>query len=126
MATDLGAVMDAIGTALATISGLNVFDYPPDQAVPPFAFVDMPQQLDFDLTASRGWDRALIPVHVGVGTSVARDTRDALCAYVASGSIKAVLDAIGPNYRVQSVTFGTIGLAGGSYPGAVFLVDVVA
>lgn len=124
MALDVAETMDAIAAALETVDGLTVHAYPPASAVPPFAFVDMPQSLDFDLTAARGCDRAVFPVYVAVGTQIDRDTRDALAAYV--GPFKELLDGLGANYRVQSVTFASIGMAGGSYPGAVFLVDVVA
>lgn len=122
---DIAAVMDGIAAALeGGVDGLNVYAYPPQSAVPPFAFVDMPQELNFDLTAQRGCDRATFPVYVGVGTQVDVDTRDALAAYVAP--LKELLDGIGSNYRVVSVSFASVGLAGGTHPGAVFLVDVVA
>ncbi len=124
MAMDIAAVMDGIAAELETVDGLTVHAYPPASSVPPFAFVDMPQELNFDLTAARGCDRATFPVYVAVGTQVDRDTRDALAAYV--GPFKDLLDGIGPGYRVVSVSFASIGLAGGSYPGAVFLVDVAA
>lgn len=121
--------MDQIGTALVTVPGLRVFDFPPKSAQPPFAFVDMPDRVDFDLTYARGADRATFTVVVAVADVVDRAARDAIAAYAAgsgASSIKAVLDAatIGTSARVESVEFRPVTLAGGSYAGAIFDVDV--
>lgn len=121
--------MDQIGTALATVTGLRVFDFPPKSAQPPFAFVDMPERVDFDLTYGRGSDRATFTVVVAVADVVDRAARDAIAAYAAgsgASSIKAVLDAatIGTSARVESVEFRPVTLSAGSYAGAIFDVDV--
>jgi hypothetical protein len=130
MASDIGTVMDQIGTALATITGLRVYDFPPKSAQPPFAFVDMPDQVEFDLAYGRGADRTTINVVVGVADVIDRASRDALAGYAAgsgASSIKAVLDAasIGSSRRVESVKFQPVTLAGGTYVGAVFALDIV-
>lgn len=122
--------MDDLGTALATISGLRVFDFPPKSAQPPFAFVDMPDSVDFDLTLNRGSDRATFSVVVAVADVVDRAARDAIAAYAAgsgASSVKAVLEAatIGTSLRVVSVEFRPVTLAAGTYAGAIFEVDVV-
>ena len=42
-------VMDGIGARLATISGLRVANYVPDQVNPPQAVVDFPGEIDYRL-----------------------------------------------------------------------------
>lgn len=130
MAGNLATVMDDIGTALTGITGLRVFDFPPNSAQPPFAFVDLPESIDFDLAMVRGYDRALVQVVVCVASVVDRAARDAIAEYAAgsgSKSVRAVLDAatIGETLRVESVQFRPVTLASGTYAGAVFSVDVV-
>lgn len=127
---NLTDVMDQIGVGLATITGLRVFDFPPKSAQPPFAFVDMPDSIDFDLTLNRGSDRATFTVVVAVADVVDRAARDAIAEYAAGSggkSVKAALDAatIGTSARVESVTFRPVALAQGTYAGAMFTVDVV-
>lgn len=129
-AGNVSAVMDQIGTALATISGLRVFDFPPKSAQPPFAFVDMPDSIDFDLAYARGSDRASFPVIVAVADVVDRAARDAIAVYAAASgasSIKAVLDSatIGQSARVTAVQFRPVQLSAGTYAGAIFSLDVV-
>lgn len=130
MAGNLTTVMDDIGTALDTISGLRVFDFPPKSAQPPFAFVDMPEAIDYDLAMARGYDRAVFSVVVAVADQVDRAARDAIAAYAAgsgASSVKAVLEsaAIGETLRVESVEFRPVVLASGTYAAAIFSVDVV-
>lgn len=125
-ATILGDIMDALGVALATVPNLRVFDFPPQSAVPPFAFVDMPL-VTYDLTYGRARDRFTFLVYVGVGTQVDRATRDRLAEYAAGTSIKAAIEGITAfACRVTQAEFTQIGLAGGSYPGVIFTVDVAA
>lgn len=128
-ANPIGDVMDAIGVSLALVPGLRVFDFPPDAAVPPFAFVDMPESIQYDLTYGRGSDRFTLKVYVGVGSQRDRVARDKLAAYAAGTSIKAKIESTvlaGASMRVVSAEFGRIELAGGTYPGVIFTVDVAA
>lgn len=131
MAIDMSTVMTELGTALATIDGLRVFDFPPASAQPPFAFVNLPESIDYDLTYGRGSDRMTLEVFLGVANQVDRTSRDALAAY-ASGSgdqsIKAAIEAadIGTSVRVTKAEFATIALSSGSYAGITFSVDVAA
>lgn len=130
-AANVAAVMDQIGVALGTITGLRVFDFPPKSAQPPFAFVDMPSSVEFDLSYGRGGDRATFVVVVAVADVVDRAARDAISAYAAgsgASSIKAVIDAdplIGTSARVTSCQFRPVSLAAGTYAGCIFDVDVV-
>lgn len=129
-AGDLADAMDQLGVALSTITGLRVFDFPPKSAQPPFAFVDMPDTIDFDLAYNRGSDRASFPVVVAVADVVDRAARDAIAAYAAgtgASSVRAAIDAatVGQSARVESVEFRPVALAAGTYAGAIFTVDVV-
>lgn len=121
--------MDQVGVGLATISGLRVHDYPPKSAQPPFAFVDLPETINFDESMGRGTDRCTLRVVVCVANVVDRSMRDSIAAYAAGSgvlSVRAALDAatIGQSAAVTSVAFQSVELAGGSYAGAVFELDV--
>lgn len=128
MAANIGDVMDDIGTALSLIAGLRVYDFPPKSAQPPFAFVDMPDVINFDSAMSRGSDRMTINVVVGLPDVVDRETRDRAAEYAAgsgSKSIKATLDAaLGQGSRVVSADFRPVQLAGTVYAGIVFQLDI--
>lgn len=130
MAADIADVMDQIGTALAAITDLRVYDFPPKSAQPPFAFVDLPEEVDFDAAYQRGCDRTTISVVVAVADVVDRAARDAIAAYSAGSGVNSVRQAIddasvGVSCRVQSVKFRPVTLAGGTYVGAVFALDIV-
>lgn len=128
MAGNIGATMDALGTALGTVTGLRVFDFPPKSAHPPFAFVDMPDSIEFDASMVRGSDRLTINVVVCVGDAVDRVTRDKIAAYAAgsgSGSIKAAIESSSLEARVTSVSFRPVVMGGSTYFGAVFAVDII-
>lgn len=129
MAGDLSTVMDDIGTALGTITGLRVFGFPPKSAQPPFAFVDMPDRVAYDAAMKRGLDRMTINVVVCVADVVDRSVRDQVAAYAAgsgASSVKAVLEAagIGESLRVQEAEFRPVTLAGTAYFGAIFSTDI--
>ena len=130
MPATMAEVMDALGVAMDTIDGLRVYDFPPNSAQPPFAFVDMPESIKYDLSMARGNDRATYPVVVAVAAVVDRAARDAIAIYAAGSgaqSVKAAIDAaaIGSSRRVESVQFRPVTLASGTYAAAIFNVDVV-
>lgn len=133
MAIDINSTMDALGTALGTISGLRVFDYATDTANPPAAVVGIPIELDYDFTKGRGTDRVVYPVTVIVGQVSARSARDALGAYLAgtgSSSVKAAVDGnlggTAHTVRVMSARVEPVQLSGVDYLAAVFDVEVIA
>lgn len=133
MAADLGSIMDEIGVALAAVTGLRVFDFPPKSAQPPFAFVNLPESVAYDLTYGRGFDRMTLQVFLAVASQVDRTSRDALVAYVSGTgplSIKAAVEGavskVGATVRVTQAQFATITLASGVYAGATFDLEVVA
>lgn len=128
---NVSTVMDQLGLALGRIPGLRVFDFPPKSAQPPFAFVDVPDSVEFDLAYARGNDRARFVVVVAVADVVDRSARDTIAAYAAgtgATSVKAAIDAdplIGVSARVTSCEFRPVTLAAGTYAGCIFNVDVV-
>lgn len=127
MSLNVNTAMDAIGTALATVTGLRVFDFRPGSAQPPFAFVDFPT-VTYDHTHARGTDRAVFPVLVAVGNASDRASRDEISAYVAgtgSSSIKTALDAAGLR-RVGDAEPVDLVLAAGTYLAYKFNVEVTA
>lgn len=127
-AGDLGNVMDNIGDALSGIDGLRVYDFPPKSAQPPFAFVDLPEVIEFDAGMVRGSDRMTINVIVCVADVVDRAARDAIAAYAAGSAtgVKYTLETygIGNSLRVARVQFRPVIMAGTTYLGAVFECDI--
>lgn len=128
MALNLGTVMDAIGTRLATITGLRVFDYPPEQINVPQAVVSLPDTIDFDATAARGFDRTVIPIYVMVSKQSMRVARDQIATYVTQ--VKAALE---PNLngacdscRVMQCRFENATVDGVDYLAAIFPLEVYA
>lgn len=118
--------MDDIGTALEGVTALTgrVKDFPPKSAQPPFAFVDMPDKIEFDCTFQRGCDRTTLNVVVGIADVVDRAVRDQITEFVAD--IKAALDGCcGQACRVVSCEFRPVVLSGTAYFGAVFALDIV-
>lgn len=134
MALALNDMMDAIGRSIKGVGGLNVYDYPPDSAQPPFAYLNMPTSITYDLTYGRGADRTQMELHVAVaasGQSMSRELRDAIGVLVAGsgpGSLKAAIEngELESHVRVVSCAFAQIGLAAGVYTGFVLTLDVSA
>jgi hypothetical protein len=131
-ALDLNALMDAVGVALAGITGLRVFDFQADAATPPAAIVGMPSEVAYDFTKGRGSDHVTIPVTVLVGRVVDRSARDDLSAYVAgagSKSVKATLDGnlsgAVQTCRVSAARIEVVQLGAVDYLGATFDLEVV-
>lgn len=135
MALNVNAVMDALGTRLATIPGLRVFDYTPDSVAPPSAMVGLPTDLEYDATKGRGIDRCVVPVMVVIGRVSERTSRDVMSLFLAGTGDSSVKTAIEldsdlggaaqsvrvTGARSERVTFGAV-----EYLGATFDVEVYA
>jgi hypothetical protein len=129
---DLGDVMDDLGAALGTITGLRVFPYWADKIVPPAAIVGFPESIDYDETMGRGADHLQLPVIVVVARRDGRSSRPRLTKYVAgtgTDSVKAAIEAYAAtayhSARVERVEFGTPTIAGVEHLAATFSVDVI-
>lgn len=125
-------VMDQVATQLATITGLRVTAYPPDNVQVPAAVVSWPDSYTYDETYRRGMDRLTLPVLVLVQRTPDRVARSALAIYCngsGSSSIKAVLESgtytAFDSLRVESVAFDVVTFAGTDYTAATFSIDVV-
>jgi len=129
---DIAAVLDEVGVALKTITGLRVFDYPAGKITPPAAIVALPDDITYDTTYGRGADTFVVPVIVVVGKNSDRVSRNKILAYVAGSgaeSVKAAVDGglytEGCSVTVSSASFDTIPIAAVEYLAVVFDVEVV-
>jgi hypothetical protein len=132
---DVNGIMDGLGTRLATIAGLRVYDYPAEVAAPPAAIVGLPTAVDYDWTKGRGSDRVVVPVVVLVGKVSDRASRDALSLYAAGSGSKSVKTAIEADVdlgnaaqtcRVQTTRIEVVTLNGIDYLGATFDCEVIS
>lgn len=129
-AIDLAAIMDAITDTLTTGGRTeNMYPYPAESIETPAVIVGYPPSIDFDVTFTRGSDRATFPVWFVVGRNEGRDARDALSAIIAgANSIKAILDGtLGGAVQTARVTDckpDFIEVAGVPYLAAAFNVEV--
>jgi hypothetical protein len=124
-------VMDELGDALDTISGLRVFPYWVDKVSPPAAIVGFPEELTYDATYGRGSDSITLPIIVVVGRVNARSTRDRVAQYTDGTGMTSAKTAIeshsATSYdsaRVERVEFGTASIGGTEYLAATFHVDI--
>ena len=91
--------------------GLNVYDFPARNPVPPCAVFLLPENFTYDATYRRGMDRFVVPMILVVGLVHDRDTRDRMAAYLDGGgstSIKTILET------KPHTAFDTIHVTGGS------------
>lgn len=135
MAQNLQAIRTELGARLLSHYGddLNVYDYPSKQSFAPFAFVDLPETLAYDLTMGRGSDRTTLSVLVCVTDNLGDEIALQL-SNLADGEtgVKYALEKLVVEedteiaVRVTQVAFRPISVAGTVYAGAVFTVDVAA
>lgn len=129
---NLGALMDDLGDALATLDGLRVSPYWADRIHPPAAVVGWPEPLTYDAAMARGADRLELPVIVLTGRVDQRTARDQLARYVdGSGpaSVKAAIETHQPSAyhsaRVLRAEFSVITVAAVEYLAATFTVEII-
>lgn len=130
MSVDLPAAWLAIGEAVESVTGLNVFPFVPESLTPPAAIVTL-DTITFDNTKQRGTDRALFKVWVAVGKAHDQSAQAAIAGYASgagttSTAVKPAIDAIGPEVRCTQATIGTLNDGGLEYLAAIFDVDYVA
>lgn len=124
-------VMEQVAGRLSAIPNLRVFGYPPDDAKPPFAVVDFPDEYTYDETYGRGMDRMTLPVNVYVSRVVDRTLPDEMSTYAngdGPASIKAVLESgtytAFDTLRVTRVEFDWVKYGSGDYLAALFTLDI--
>lgn len=129
---NLADVMDGIGSALDTISGLGVYPYAEPNIYPPCAVVLWPDRIDYDAAMVRGGDRITLPVLICVGDVDSPSGRDDLAKYLdGSGpySVKAAVESFASDSydsaRVQFVEPIAVPSGGVNYLGAQFTIDII-
>lgn len=128
MALDLATVMVAAGVQLKTIDGLRVTDYPAEVVNVPSAVVSLPNTIDFDFTAARGFDRTVIPIQLTVAMQTMRVARDQISALITAAKA-ALEDDLGgevDSCRVMNATFEKVTIDGVEYLGALLPLEVYA
>lgn len=87
----LDLVMTEAAGVLQQITGLRVFDYPPDTLSAPAGYVSYPRSIDMDETYGRGEDRFTdLPIVLVAGKVTARSARNTVAAWAAGDGPKSV------------------------------------
>ncbi len=109
----LSTVMGAIGTAVATATGIErVYTRPTEGIQPVCAVVEYPEdEVDFDVTFGNGFSRATFPVLVVLGLQGDAATHTQLSSLVTFGVLEAIagdaaLVALG-SVRVEGALIGS-------------------
>jgi hypothetical protein len=95
-----------IKTNLATISGLRVSDFQPDNINPPVAIV-FPQGVNYDDTFQRGMQTYTFVVQVVVGRQSERSGQNSIDAYCSSTGASSIKLAIESNKTLGGKAFDT-------------------
>lgn len=129
---NIANVMDELGNAVGTITGLRIAPYWADKITPPTAVVAWPSPLTFDAAYQRGGDTAEFPLTVLVGKVNARASRNALAKYLAGSGANSVKTAVEAHTtaawdsaRVTQAEVAVISIAGTEYLGAEFTIDII-
>lgn len=129
----LDEVMDEVASVMKTITGLNVFAYPPATLTAPAGYVSYPQSVDFDETYQRGTDQYTdLPIVLLAGKPTEKSSRDKVARWVASSgpqSIKAAMESrvwsTCDDLTVTSAEFDVETVGGVPYLAAMFKATVV-
>jgi hypothetical protein len=93
-----------IKTNLATITGLRVSDFQPDNINPPVAIV-FPISVNYDETFARGMQTYTFSVQVIVGRVSERSGQNSIDAYISSTGTKSIKLAIESNKTLGGKAF---------------------
>ena len=130
------ALRDGIKTRLATVTGIYTHDTIPDDVYPPAAIVGFPTAVRYDFAMRTPVSRYTFPVRVVAGRTTERESQDKiddLCSPDGALSIRAAIDAdptlggVAHSSRVvEARDFGVYEVAGVSYIGGEFEIEVIA
>lgn len=130
------ALRDGLKTRLATISGIYTHDTIPDDIYPPAAVVGFPSSVRYDFTMRTPVAKYAFPIRVIAGRTVESESQDKIDDLVSPDgalSIRAAIDAdptlggVAHSTRVvEARDFGVYEVAGVSYIGGEFEVEVIA
>ncbi len=123
--------MADVAAALAG-TGLRVHPYAADRINPPAAVVMLPTRIEFDVSANRGTDRIVLPLHIYVVRGVDRTEPGHIGPYLDGSGVKSVKSAVERHaptaYDVARVVSAEPGLfpnvAGNPYVGAEFEIHI--
>lgn len=118
---------------MGDITGLRVFDYPPETLSGPGGYVSYPESIDFDQTYGRGSDRIVgLPIVLLVGKATTRSARDTVSSWSGGGgelSVKARFEAHRwtscDDLTIASVKFDTEEIGAIPYLAAIFTADAM-
>lgn len=135
MTTTVGDLRTGIATNLATIAGLRVSSFVPDNPTPPIAVV-IPQRIEFDDAFGRGQDTYTFQVLVvshRMSERSAQSTLDAYCNPTGALSVKAAIQSdrtLGGkcfDLRVTEMSsYTSLSIGETQYLSATFLVTVIS
>lgn len=94
MPSTISQVMTAIKTRLATITGLQAYDYASDKPEPPCAFPMVPPIRSYRSTMGRGLYEIEIPVVLLVSAILDRDGQHKLASYASATGSSSIILAI--------------------------------
>jgi hypothetical protein len=130
------ALRDGLKTRLAAVSGIYTHDTIPDDVYPPAAIVGFPTTVRYDFAMRTAVSRYSFPVRVIAGRTTERESQDRiddLCSPDGASSIRAAVDAdptlggVAHSSRVvEARDFGVYEVAGVSYIGGEFEIEVIA
>lgn len=130
----LGEVMAELAQALGRLPGVTVYPYAAARITPPAAIVNFPESIQYDATMARGADRMTFPILLVSSSITAENALLTIEKFVdgsdlATHGVKTILEnthyTAMDSVRVMSVEFGAIEIAGTSFLGATFQVDVI-
>jgi hypothetical protein len=101
---DISELRAGIKTNLATITGLRVSDFQPDNINPPVAIV-FPISVNYDETFARGMQTYTFSVQVIVGRVSERSGQNSIDAYISSTGSKSIKLAIESNKTLGGKAF---------------------
>jgi hypothetical protein len=101
---DISELRAGIKTNLATITGLRVSDFQPDNINPPVAIV-FPISVNYDETFARGMQTYTFSVQVIVGRVSERTGQNSIDAYISSTGTKSIKLAIESNKTLGGKAF---------------------
>lgn len=131
---NLSDVMTEIGNKLETITGLRVFDYPPNSINPPTGVVTYPETIEYHATYGAPGAvgmRALGVVLVAgkADSKAARDTVSAWSKTTGNGSVKQALESASyttlDDLTVTTCEFDVMTIGAVDYMAAIFRIDII-
>ena len=130
---NVATTMSALGTALRTITGLRVYDYPTESISVPCAIVAFPDKILYDDVMGGHSDCVDIQVHVIVGNISNRTTPTRLGEYMTypgAPSVKSAIEAdptlkgVVQTTRVTEAQVSIMNIANVDYLAATFSTEI--